>query len=325
MRPLLRLLPPIAAALLATAASAATVRVVPWRAAGVTEANANAVVRGTEAGLRELSTLVLQPAPAPALLSRRCGAEDPGCWMSLAAKAGADYGLVLVADSAGGYTVDLVLVDLKARKVAQRRFTAPSPDLASQSAKAALEALVPSFLRRGYGGFLVDLPVGTRLKVDGKVVLAEPSRAPVPVPNGRHEVDLLLPDGFALLTRADVAEGQVTPLALGDPRQKVLGGGDKPAGSNALKITSAVLWAAGTAASVAAFGLAAATNARATGVLHPCIGQDRSCVTQEQAEAARVELQQSMDTANYLLIGGGVLAASGGVVFTFDLLSGGGK
>jgi len=320
-----RLLPPLAATLLATSASAATVRVVPWRSPSVTEANASAVVRGTEAGLRELSTLVLQPALPMALLPKRCGAEDPGCWTALASKAGADYGLVLVADSAGGLTVDLVLVDLKARKVAQRRFTAPSPDTATQSAKTALEVLVPAFLRRGYGGFLVDLPPGTRLKVDGKVVLAEPSRAPVPVPNGRHEVDLLLSDGSALLTRAEVAEGQVTPLALGAARQQATAGGDRAAGNNALKITSAALWTAGTAAAVAAFGLAAAANSRATTVLHPCIGADRTCITQAEAVAAQREMAQSMQTANILLIGGGVLAGAGGVVFTFDLALGGGK
>ena len=321
----MRLLPPLAATLLATSASAATIRVVPWRSASVTESNAAAVVRSTEASLRELSTFVLQPALPPALVPKRCGAEDPGCWMSLAAKAGADYGLVLVADSAGGYTVDLVLVDLKARKVAQRRFTAPSQDVAAQSAKAALEALVPAFLRRGYGGFLVDLPPGTRLKVDGKVVLAEPSRAPVPVPNGRHEVDLLLPGGSALLTREDVAEGQVTPLALSAVRQQAAAGGGGAAGNNALKITSAALWTAGTAAAVTAFGLAASANFRATNVLRPCTGSDRTCITQAEAVAAQQQMAQSMQTANLLLIGGGVLAGAGGVVFTFDLVLGGGQ
>lgn len=319
----MRLLPSIAAALLATSASAATVRLIPWRAPGVTEASTGSMVRASEAAVRELSTLVLQTALPPSLLFKRCGAEDPGCWMALAAKANADYGLVLAADPSGGLSVDLVLVDLKARRVAQRRFTAPSADAAAPAARAAVEALVPAFLRRGYGGFLVDLPVGSRLKVDGKVVLAEPSRAPVPVPNGRHEVDLLMPDGTAMLTRADVAEGQVTPLALRAERPAA--GGDRPAGNNALKITSAVLWTAGTAAAVAAFGVAASANGRATTVFHPCTDANRNCVTQEQALAGQQDLALSMQMANILLIGGGALAAGGGVVFTFDLLQGGGK
>jgi hypothetical protein len=318
-----RLLPPIAAALLATSASAATVRVVPWRAAGVSEAQVATVVRAADAALRELSTLVPQPALLSSPLPKRCGAEDPGCWMTLAVKANADYGLVLAADPSGGLTVDLVLVDLKARKVAQRRVTAPTPDAAAQAARNAVEVLVPAYLRKGYGGFLVDLPAGSRLKVDGKVVLAEPSRAPVPVPNGRHEVDLLSPDGTAVLTRAAVAEGQVAPLQLS--LRPAPSSADRPAGNNALKITSAVLWTAGTAAAVSAFGIAAAANFRASNVLRPCNGQDRTCITQEQAVAAQAEITRSMYTADALLIGGGVLAAGGGVVFTFDLLQGGGK
>jgi len=318
-----RLLPPIAAALLATSASAATVRVLPWRAPGATDAAAGAVARATEAALREVSTLVLQPALPASPLAKRCGAEDPGCWVALASKANADYGLVLVADPAGGLTVDLVLVDLKARKVTQRRFTSPSQDAAAQTARSVLEALVPAFLRRGYGGFLVDLPAGTRLKVDGKVVLAEPSRAPVPVQNGRHEVDLLLSDGTAVLTRADVAEGQVAALTLKTERPTY--GGDRSAENNGLKITSAVLWTAGTAAAAAAFGVAAAANGRATTVFHPCTSTDRTCVTQQEAITGQQELAQSMLLANILLIGGGALAVGGGVVFTFDLLGSGGK
>ncbi|HZN91865.1 MAG TPA: hypothetical protein VFB81_04150, partial [Myxococcales bacterium] len=70
----MRVLPPIVAALLATSAQAATVRVVPWRVAGVPEAHVSGLVRATEAAVRELSTLGIQLAIPAAPLHRRCGA-----------------------------------------------------------------------------------------------------------------------------------------------------------------------------------------------------------------------------------------------------------
>jgi len=314
----MRVLPPIVAALLATSAQAATVRVVPWRVAGVPEAHVSGLVRATEAAVRELSTLVIQLAIPAAPLHRRCGAEDPACWTTLASRAGADYGLVLVADPGGGLTVDLVLVDLKARRVAQRRFTAPGLDGAAQGVRAALEALVPPFLRRGYGGFLVDLPPGGRLKIDGKVVLTEPSRAPLAVPSGRHEVDLLLPDGRAMLRRATVAEGQTSALAL-DLRPPAAA----RRSNDALRTTSAALWAAGTAALTTSFALAFVGN-EYTKRLRPCATANDPCLTLDEANRTHAATQQLYDTANVLMIGGGVLAAGGAVVFTFDLAQGGG-
>lgn len=315
MRPLLA----IAALAVASAAPAATVRLVPLRA-GVPESQALAVVRATEAALRETSTLVLQPAMPVSLASKRCGAEDPGCWSGLAARAGTDYGLVVVADAMGGLTVDLVLVDLKARRVAQRRFTAPGVDGAVQPIRASVEALVPPFLRRGFGGFLVELPKGARLKVDGRVVLAEPSRAPVPVPNGRHEVDLLLPDGSAVLTRADVAEGQTEALRF-DPSPPA--GGRRS--NDALLATSAALWTAGTISVVTSLALASLVNVRTSTNLAPCAGGSFSCVTLEQARAEQRSLSQVVAAANILLVGGGVLAVGGAGVFTFDLVQGGSR
>jgi len=317
-----RLLPPIAAALwvLAGPAPAATVRLVPLRAAGVSEGAAAAAARAAEASLRDLSTLVVQPALGMGTAPKRCGAEDPACWNALAARAGGtDYGLVMVAEPGGGLTLDLVLVDLRARRMAQRRFTVPGPDAAVQPIRAAVEALVPPFLRRGYGGFLVDLPPGARLKVDGRVALSEPSRAPVPVPNGRHEVDLLLPDGTAVLSRADVAEGQTQALKL-DLHPPP----EPPRSSGALQITSAALWSAGALALASSLTLGAVINVRSP-LLAPCVGSSRTCSTLEQAQAEQRTQAQLASTANILAWSGGGLVVAGAGVFAFDLVQGGSK
>jgi hypothetical protein len=316
-----RLLLPIATAFWAAAAPAATIRVVAWRAAGVPEASATSLTRACEAALRELTSLSLQPSLHSSPLSRRCGADDHGCWTQLAGRTGADYGLALVAEPAGGLTVDLMLVDLRAgHVVAQRRFTGPSPDAASQGARAAVDALMPPFLHRGYGGVLVEMPGGSRLKVDGKVVLSQPSRGPVAVSSGHHEVDLLLPDGTAVLARADVAEGQIAALALG---ARPPASGERRS-NDALRVTSAALWAAGTVAVVTSLALGTVVNLR-TGNLNPCTPPSHDCSTREEAEAEHQALAQYAQTANLLLYGGGALAVGGGLVFTFDLVQGGGK
>lgn len=312
MLPRLALLALAAALFTAPAAArAATVRVVPVRSPGVPESAAVALVRATEAAIREVSSLVVLPALDVSASSRRCGAEDPACWAGLAARSGADYGLVLAADPAGGLTADLVMVDLKARRMTQRRVAAAGADVAP--VRAAVEALVPQHLRRGNGGFTVDLPPGARLKVDGRVVLAQPSRLPVAVTSGRHEVDLLLQDGTAMLFRAEVAEGQTAALRP-DLRPPP---GERPGGT--LQAASAALWGTGAASVATSFALATLGNVRASR-LAPCAGASRACLPLDQAMAERQQVAGLTNAANVLLVAGSLLAVAGAGVFTFDLV-----
>jgi len=283
----------------------------------VPEAHAAAVTRAAEEALRGTSALALQPALATGLaVKKRCGAVDPGCWNELAAQAGTDYALVMVASGTGGLTVDLALVDLKGHQVAVRRFTATGVDGASRAAREVVEALVPAHLRRGFGGLEASLPPGGRWKVDGQVVQAEPSRGPLALRSGRHEVDLLLPDGSAVLSRADVVEGQVAALQF-DSRPPAAG-----RSSDALMATSAALWSAGTVAVVTSLALATLVNVRAGANLRPCAAGASDCLTLDGAIAEQQVEAGFTGTANVLLWTGSALALAGVGVFTFDLVQG---
>lgn len=298
-------------------AAADTVRVVPWRSSALPEAQAAQLARTAESLLRETSSLALQPALPPSVISKRCGKEDPDCWVALAARAGTDYGLVMVMDPMGGLSAEVVMVDLRARRLTERRLTAPSVEGAGNALRAAIDALVPPYLRRGFGGLQVELPAGARLKVDGKVVLTQPSRTPVPVQSGRHEVDLLLPSGQAVLQRAEVSEGQTSALQL-----QLAPPAEVQRSNDALLATSAALWSAGTVSVVGALLLSAVVNFRVQQVQSCATASD--CPTQGAADQERQSANQLTGVANGMMAGGAVLAGVGGAIFVFDLVQTGG-
>jgi hypothetical protein len=302
-------------------AAADTVRVVPLRASGLSESQAAQVVRSAESLLRQSSSLVTRPAPPAAALARRCGQEDGGCWTALAARAGTDYALVVALEpAAGGVSAEVAMVDVRqGRLLAARRLAAPSPAAAGGDALlAAIDAVLPAHLRRGFGGLQVELPAGARLKVDGQVVLTGPSPLPVPVPLGRHEVDLLLPSGEAVLQRAEVAEGQTAVLQL---RLQTPGAARRS--NDALLATSAALWSAGTVSVVSSLLLAAVVNYR-VGQVRPCAPGSVECSPQSQADEERRTAHQLTGVANAMMVGGTVVAGVGGALFVFDLVQAGG-
>jgi hypothetical protein len=188
-------------------------------------------------------------------------------------------------------------------------------DALEPSLKAALEQLLPGWLRKGFGALSVQVDDGAVVKVDGRVVPARPGDL-VPVPAGVHQVDVLFPNGSGVMQRLEVTEGRRVPLEHTSTSQRV----QRPSGGpTALRYASYGLFMTGSG-SVAA-GLLAGALARSSGIgLTSCDSPDaRSCSTLAQAQAAHLQAQQYAGTGNLLLGVGASLIALGVSLFVVDV------
>lgn len=190
------------------------------------------------------------------------------------------------------------------------------PDALEPSMKAALEQLLPGWMRKGFGAMAVQVEGGSVVKVDGRVVAARNGDL-VPVPAGAHQVDVVFPNGSAVMQRLEVAEGGRVPLEV---ESTTALSARASSGPTALRYGSYGLFMAG-AGSVAA-GLIAGALARGTGIgLSSCDSPDaRSCSTLAQAQAAHLQAQQYAGTGNVLLGVGASLMALGVSLFVVDVL-----
>lgn len=185
---------------------------------------------------------------------------------------------------------------------------------------AVLEPVVPAWAKRGFGGLKVDAPTGAVVKVDGRAsgkVGAGPGVLPVPA--GAHQVDVVYPDGHAVLQKLEVPEGSRTYLEPESPLSlRGSGGGGRPA----LRYTSYGLFTAG-ALGIAGGLVAGALARHAGGGQSSCLGDSRTCPTLEMAMERHRQADAYARTGNILLIVGGALAAVGAGLFTIDALTSG--
>jgi hypothetical protein len=86
-----------------------------------------------------------------------------------------------------------------------------APDALAPSMKAALEQVLPGWMRKGFGAMAVQVEGGSVVKVDGRVVPARNGDL-VPITAGAHQVDVVFPNGSAVMQRLEVAEGGRVPL-----------------------------------------------------------------------------------------------------------------
>lgn len=184
------------------------------------------------------------------------------------------------------------------------------------SLKAALEQLMPGWMRKGFGALSVQVEGGSVVKVDGRVVTARNGEL-VAVPAGSHQVDVVFPDGNATLQRLDVPEAGRVPLEV-EPSRAL--SARASSGPTALRYASYGLFMAG--AGTVAAGFIAGALMRGTGIgLTSCNTPDaRSCSTLTEAQLRQQQAQQYASTGNALLGVGTSLVALAASLFVVDLL-----
>ncbi len=285
-------------------------------AQGVTDVAARRVQRATEAALKQVSALSVGDGPifkkgAP----RRC---DDDCPRLLVAEAGTP-GVVLLdvkgLDKAGERAAVELSLYLDGERVGSRRGEG-AIDAFEGAAKGALETLLPPWARKGFGGLRLDLPEGSVVKVDGRLVKARLGDV-VALTAGPHQVDVIFPDGNAVLQRVSVDEGARGRLAVEPPTALTAAG---PPKSGTLRAVSYGLWVAG-AASIAG-GLIAGALARGTGAgLASCQGEVRDCASLDAVQQRQAQAQAWATTGNVFLGVGAGLAALGAGLFVVDVVT----
>jgi len=180
-------------------------------------------------------------------------------------------------------------------------------------------AALPPWARKGWGGFRLPdrLPAGTVLKVDGRVL--QPKSDVLPVTAGPHELDVLFPDGSAVLQHIEVTEGSRTRVDTrpAEPVPTVEATSSVPA----LRISAYAAWMVGSATLLSAFVVAFAGRATANGQ-NPCSVTSRECVTYAMASDASLASGQYAITANALLGTGLGLCLIGAGLFLLDVFKG---
>lgn len=284
-------------------------------AQGVSDASVRRAQRATESALEQVSSLAVGEGPAfKKGAPRRC---DDDCARELMRSTGTP-GVVLLdlkgLDKAGERVAVELTLYLDGERVGSRKGEGTIEAFES-AVKGALETLLPPWARKGFGGLRLDLEEGSVVKVDGRVSKAKRGDV-LALPAGPHQVDVVFPDGNAVLQRIEVAEGARSRLFVDSPAAIVSGGAVPKSG--ALRGVSYGLWMAG-AASIAG-GLIAGALARGTGAgLASCQGDVRDCAPLDEVQRRQAQAQAYATTGNVFLGVGAGLAALGAGLFIIDV------
>ena len=285
-------------------------------ATGVSDASVRRVQRATEAALKQVTGLAVGEGPAfKKGAPRRC-TDD--CAAELAASLSAAGVVVLdlrALDKQGERVAVEVQLFLDGEKVGAKRGEG-SIEGFEAAVKPALEALLPAWARKGYGGLRLQVEPGTVVKVDGRLLNGKPGDV-VPVPAGVHQVDVMFPEGHAVLQRLEVAEGSRVKVEAVSPEEAV--SRRAPKGTSALRGVSYGVFMAG--AATLAGGLVAGALGKGTAEgLASCQGDRRGCATLDEVTLKQAQAQAYADTGNVMLGVGGGLAATGVILFLIDAL-----
>ncbi len=280
---------------------------------GPSEASARKAQKALDASLKALSGApVKDSTPWRKGSPKKCTDE---CAKELASSLGTPGVAVMELKGSDTRIVFDLSFWLDGERVGSRKGETP-PEALEPSLKAALEQLLPGWMRRGFGAMSVRVEGGSVVKVDGRVVPTRNGEL-VAVPAGVHQVDVVFPDGNAVLQRLEVPEAGRVPLEVESPTALTA---RASAGPTALRYASYGLFMAG-AGSIAA-GLIAGALSRGTGIgLTSCDSPDaRACSTLAEAQAANVQARAYASTGNVLLGVGASLAALGVSLFVVDVL-----
>lgn len=309
MKPLLLVV--LLLALPASAAERLSVRVLEGSGVGAPEPQRE-LKAGAELA-RELTALTVNPVSA---VARRC--EDEACLRALLTEAQAEHGLFLraTAPRRGAWEVEVAWLDSSRGRVNRRRAQGTAAADLKATLRPVVAGLVPPFVRKGWGGLVVDSEAA-RVRVDGRVVALTDEVTPVLA--GAHEVDLLLPSGEALLSREVVPEGAL--LRLTPPEETSPGVPGTSKRGKGLRTASYVTFSLG-ALAVAGSLVAGGLSRGARDGIRPCgTVADPSCTPYSEARSAYDKSDRYARTGNVLLGAGGALATVGVGLFVFDLAS----
>ena len=239
---------------------------------GVSDVALKRAQRATETALKQVSSLPVGEGPAfKKGAPKRC--ED--CARDLATSLSA-AGVVLLDLRALDAKGDRVAVEVQLWVDGERlgiKKGEGSIEGFETAVKPALEALLPAWARKGFGGLQVQLEPGTVVKVDGRLATTRAGEV-IPVPAGAHQVDVVFAEGHAVLQRVQVDEGSRVKVEALSPAEAVTGHVSK--GSSALRGVSYGVFVAG--AATIAGGLIAGALGRGTAAgLASCQGDKRDC------------------------------------------------
>ncbi len=279
----------------------------PGAAAAATEADKLATQT-----LRALTSLQIIAVPPSAWAA--C-ARDAACLLAKGRDAKADAVLALHARGGARLVLEARWVE-DGRKTVARQLTDVPADELEGHLRPLVESVLPADARRGFGGVHVPNASGVVVKVDGRpTVLPEGRDVVIPLTASSHSVDVLYPDGRAVLQQLSIEEGARAALTLGPPPVAV-----RESRFSTLRGTSYGLWIAGTLA-IAGSLLAGAASRQAAAGLGVCEGLDRSCLSFDEARRSHRRASAYATTGNVLLGVGGALSAAGAGLFVFDLTS----
>lgn len=303
--------------LVAAAASAQSLAVTVMDAQGLTD---SAVRRVHKAAVQQLEGLAAAPV-SDALdwkgPKRSCSDTDAGCQREKVKAAGAPAVVALWLSGsrdAAKATAVFWLDGERASLTRDLELSLDAPDL-----KVLLDGVLPAWMKKGWGGVRLseEPPPGSVLKVDGRV-LAGKRASVIALSSGAHQLDVVFPDGRAVLQRIDVTEGSRTRVEVAPP-EGVAPPGAPSSGFSALRVASYTAWVVGAATLLSAFIVAFVGRSTANGQ-SPCRPDSRGCVTIEEAQENQRRAAGYASTANVLLGTGLALSLAGAGLFTFDVV-----
>lgn len=306
------------ALLLPTYASAQTLTTAILDASGVSDAQLKRVQRTAEANLTQLSALTVSEGAAFKKGAPR--ACEGNCAAQLASSLNA-AGVLLLDVRGMDKTGEKISVELQlwldGEKLGLRRLDGLTIDGFENASRAPLDLLLPAWAKKGYGGLRLQLEPGTTVKVDGRVAKVKPGQIQA-VPAGMHQVDVIFPEGHAVLQRLEVPPGSRVKVEAQSPQAAV--SGPAPKSFTALRGVSYGTFMAG--AAVIAGGLIAGALGANTGKgLSSCQGDVRDCATLVEVQRRQAEAQADAQTGNIMLGVGGGLAAAGVAMFIIDAVT----
>jgi hypothetical protein len=315
----------IAPLLAAAPAAAETAAALVAEAIGLEQGQVRKISKAAEVGLRELSGFSVKESVSlrKGAPRRGCG-EDAACMKTLAREAGADHAMLLYLKASGGsLAADAWFIDLSgAARPIHRQIADGSLDEPEATVKSLVEATLPAYARKGWGGVVVKPAPGAKvaqIKIDGRKVSTS-NGEPIAVTSSVHSIDVLFDSGQAVLQRTHVPEGERLALDVA-PSAAIFApsGTELVEGNEKLRLASYGLWGAG-AVAVASSLLVGAASRDAASKISSCQGEVRDCPTLSDARKQHEQATAYARTGNLLLGTGVALSAAGAGLFAFDLV-----
>lgn len=284
---------------------------------GVSDVALKRAQRATETALKQVSSLTVGEGPAYKKGSpKRCTEE---CARDLVGSLSA-AGVVLLELRSLDARSDRVAVEVQLWVDGERlglKRGEGSIEGFEGAVKPVLEALLPAWARKGFGGLRLEVEPGTVVKVDGRLANTKAGGV-LAVPAGVHQVDVVFSEGHAVLQRVQVDEGSRVKVEALSPAEAV--SGKAPKGMSTLRGVSYGVFVAGAAA--IAGGLIAGALGRGTAAgLASCQGDKRDCQTLDEVQIKQAQAEAYANTGNVMLGVGGGLAATGVGLFIIDALT----